>query len=209
MELGIQANLARGRKQSARREGDVIARTVQGLGDPDPVGQPQPETDRMPSAGLDGHQRASGPKQTCGLGIDRLEGTLEGEVVEHEAVEHDVERGRGKRKLSRVPNLRLVGASLFGDPGDPIGIGIDGDEPEGGSGKQVASWKPSGADRQHLTLCQKQAAGEQNSLALHHVPVVGLERGLTAQAIEEVVLAVRLGGAHRLVVGVLRRAVLG
>ena len=82
--------------------------------------------------------------------------------------------------------MGLIGSSGLQEPGHLGAVGIHGDEPKRGGGEDVAPGVPPGPDGQHPAAGQPQAPGEQIGLAAFHVPIVLLERGRPAQAVEQV-----------------------
>ncbi len=110
----------------------------------------QPEPDRMPEAGLDRDHRAAGAQQPGRLGEAGGERALVGDVVQHEPVEDDVERRRREVETAGVAQVDLVGAVEARDACHSLGIGVDGDQPEGGRREQMAAGMPARPDRQHV-----------------------------------------------------------
>ena len=126
----------------------------------------------MPQPGLDRDQRAAGAQQPRGLLEARRERALERDVMEHEAVEHGVERAVGELETAGIADVGLVGAAALEHARDAVGIGVDGGQPELRRREQMASRVPAGADRERLAVVEPEPPGEQQLLAAHHLAVV-------------------------------------
>ena len=146
---------------------------------PSPTGMPEPWLDR--------HQRPARGQQPGRLGEAGRQRPLEGDVVHDQAIEHDVETAGREVELAGQADVRLVGALAMQEAGHLGAVGVDGHEPEGRGGKDVASGMPSGADREHGAAAPAQAPGQQVGLPALHVPVMVLERGRAAHAVQEVI----------------------
>ncbi len=154
------------------------------------VGRSQREPDRVPRPRLDRDHRAARLQQFRSLLEDRVEWALVHEMVENEAVQDHVEGspadGVRLPEPARVADERLVGSSLVQHPAHPIRVCVHGGQAERGRWEKVAARMPSGAHRQDLAARKGEPAGEQRPLALHHVPVVGLERLASAHPVQQI-----------------------
>src|SRR5436305_7709258 len=107
-------------------------------------------------------------------------------MVQYEPVQHDVEGSLTEVQPAGVADVRLVSPPRGQHAVDALGLGVDADEPERGRWEQVPPGMPTASDGQHLSAGEAQPAIEQQTLALHDVRVVTLERRAAAQPVEQV-----------------------
>lgn len=108
------------------------------------------------------------------------------DVVQHQAIEDNVERSWREVQRSGVADVGLVGAAVCGDARDSIRVGVDGDQAERWSRKEMAAWAPAAPDCQHLPVSDPQPAREQGSFPLLHMPVLDVECARCADPVEQV-----------------------
>ena len=84
-----------------------------------------------------------------------------GDVVEHESVQHDIERALRKLEPTGVSHERLVGLAGFGNGPDRCWFGIDRREAKARGGEEVSAWICPAANRQHRAVLERNAPREE------------------------------------------------
>ncbi len=192
MQLGLEPRGAGLPDEQARGERHVVGRAVHQRAEPGAVGELEPRADRVPQPGLDRHQRATRAEQPRRLLEAGAERPLEGDVVEHEAVQDHVERGGLEGQLARPALGAGVELARLEQVLHHRRVEIGPGHAPSGAREQMAAGVPAAADRQDVAAGQPEPALEQRALAPVLLVVVDLQGGRVRAAVQQVVGVVGL-----------------
>ena len=111
--------------------------------------------------------------------------------MEHESVQHDVERSLWQVKPTGMPDERVIGAASLDNGPDRRWVGIDRRQAKARGGEEVSVGTCPAANRQHDAILEPNPPRDEVSLLCGQALVVDVAHRLACEPVKHVIGAVR------------------